>query len=81
MKGNFRCALRKSDSFEEIKLCDSSGENQYPEYKVFKVLTAEEVLSKLLIESVTCIFIQNFNTIMPYLLCAYISMLSASSEE
>jgi len=43
LKGNFRCALRKSESFQEIKPDFSTSENHGAEFKVYRVLAAEEV--------------------------------------
>ena len=48
LKGNFRCALRKSESFQEIKPDFSTTENHGAEFKVYRVLAAEEVQGGLL---------------------------------
>ena len=42
LKGNFRCALTKSDDFEEMKNYSKTNQ-QMGNYKVFKLLTPQEV--------------------------------------
>lgn len=47
-KGNFRCTLRKSESFMEVS-DECNLKQQTGNYKVFKLLSREEVISKYLL--------------------------------
>ncbi|XP_076808728.1 interferon regulatory factor 4-like isoform X2 [Clavelina lepadiformis] len=46
LKGNFRCAMNKSDDFQELKEKSQTGK-QTGNYKLYKLLTPEEVKQKV----------------------------------